>query len=85
MGRLIPAGTGRKEYDDLKVVEDDLKTLQAEVAARKAAEEEAMAAVATKAETQAQSIIEEGKVLFPEDGVEGETVASQGDGEAPAS
>ncbi len=86
MGRLIPAGTGRKEYADLKVVEDDLKALQAEVAAKKAAEEEALAAVATKAEAQAQSIIEEGKILFPEDGGEGEAVTTQGgDGEAPSS
>ena len=83
MGRLIPAGTGRKVYSDLKVVEDNLQLLQTKVAARKAAEEEALAAVANKAEAQAQSIMDEDKVLFPEDG--GETVVSAGsEGESPA-
>ena len=80
MGRLIPAGTGRKEYDDLRVAQEELRTLQAEVAARKAAEEEALAAVANKAEQQAQSLMEEGLMLFPEESGEGEAEAMAGGG-----
>jgi len=76
MGRLIPAGTGRKEYDGLEVSREKLEKLQAEVSARKAAEEEeALAAVANKAEQQAQSIMDEGKMLFPDT----EAAAAAGD------
>jgi len=78
MGRLIPAGTGRKEYEELKVAEDELRALQSEVAVRKALEEEAMAAAASKAEQQAQSLMEEGLMLFPEDSGEAEAMAGGG-------
>ncbi len=78
MGRLIPAGTGRKEYESLHVAEDELRSLQSAVAARKALEEEAMAAVASKAEQQAQSLMDEGLMLFPEDSGEAEALAGSG-------
>ncbi|MCP4547289.1 MAG: DNA-directed RNA polymerase subunit beta' [bacterium] len=68
IGCLIPAGTGRKEWEGLNVSETELKALQDEVAVRKAAEEEeaALATNTAKIEKQIQNIMKEGKVLFPE-------------------
>ena len=65
MGRLIPAGTGRKAYAGLRVSDEELQGLEEEVAARKAAEEEeAMAAMASKAEKPTSSIMEDSKTIF---------------------
>jgi DNA-directed RNA polymerase subunit beta' len=92
MGRLIPAGTGRKEFNNLRVSEDELSALEEEVAARKAAEEEeVLAAVGTAAagalDAHSKGFLEEGKMLFNEEEVGDEEVvpvspAGGGDGGA---
>ena len=73
-----PGRHGPQGVRVLQVAEDELKSLQSAVAARKALEEEAMAAVASKAEQQAQSLMEEGLMLFPEDSGEAEALAGGG-------
>jgi DNA-directed RNA polymerase subunit beta' len=72
MGRLIPAGTGRKEFNGLRVSEDELTALEEQVAARKAAEEEEVLAAAGTAaaaalDAHSKGFLEEGKMLFNEE------------------
>ncbi|MDP6419276.1 MAG: DNA-directed RNA polymerase subunit beta' [Candidatus Krumholzibacteria bacterium] len=73
MGRLIPAGTGRKEFRDVDVSREELSTLEEEIALRKAEEAEAEAAAAAQGTVklgQDPSTLGENKV-FPGTGLPG--------------
>ena len=80
VGRLIPAGTGRKEFRNVEVSQTELNELEQEIAERKAAEaaaeEEAAAAgggvVRLGQEMSATSVLGDNKVFPGTESDEGE-------------